>query len=358
MHHRLRTAAVPAHVLLLGAIACGSPATEAGARTELDLAPLASVAATVTLAQLDVTLDDGAHPDSPWGQALVDYTGANAVLYFNLALNGIWRIQNLPVLSREGTGVAQTATFLFDLGVGDGTDITTAQAAYDLSTDVLTQMPSAASAAGIGPGSWEITTGTTNGTIGYSPPAPNLIGGQAAGDKVGHTGFPNQQANNNECVPVALSNSLQWLNGKYSLGLAAADISVAAMKVVVDWKATGAGQQWWTKKRSRFKDVLTTSTIPKFNIGEVYDAVARGCDVELRANDHVVSVTGAQKLADGKYSLDLTHDPDQKDGKPPGAEGTQTVTWDPKTKKFSGAPWLEGHAADLIVVECPKQRTT
>ncbi len=321
------------------------------------MTPQTSVAATITLAQLDVTFDDGAHPDSPWGQVLVDYVGETGVLYFNLAVNGIWRIQNMPVLSREGPGIAQTSAFLFDLGVSDGTDVTTAQVAFDLNTDVQAGIPASAAAMGIGDHTWDITTGTAGRAISYSPPAPSLIGGQAAGDKVGHKGFPNQRADNNECVPVALSNSLQWLNGRYGLGLAEADISIAAMKAVVGWTAAGAGQQWWTKKRTRFKDVLTTSTIPRFNIGEVYDAVARGCDVELRANDHVVAVTGAQKLADGKYSLELTHDPDQKDGKAPEKEGTQTVTWDPKTKKFSGAPWIEGHSADLIVVECPKQRT-
>ncbi|MGQ0537685.1 MAG: hypothetical protein ACT4R6_01955 [Gemmatimonadaceae bacterium] len=318
-------------------------------------AELNSAAASVAIAQLGVTLDDGVHPNSPWGQALVDFSGSPNVLYFNLAVNGNWRIQNVPVLSREGSGVPQTTAILFDLGVRDGTDLTSALVAFDLTSAVLAQMPSSATAMSIGNSEWDITTGTKNGAIAYAPPAPNLIAGQAAGDKVSHSGFPNQQADNNECVPVALSNSLQWMNTKYGLGLAAADISVAAMKVVVGWAATGAGQQWWTKKRTRFKDILTTSTIPRFNISEVYDAVARGCDVELRANDHVVAVTGAQKLADGKYTLDLTHDPDQKDGKKPGAEGTQTVTWDPKKKKFSGAPFIEGHAADLIVVECPKQ---
>jgi hypothetical protein len=315
------------------------------------------VAASITLTQLDVTLDDGAHPASPWGQVVVDYTGAAGVLYFNLAVDGSWRIQNLPVLSREGPGVAQAASFYFDLGVSDGNDITSAQVAFDLNIEVQAQMPLAAGPMAVGTGTVDLTTGTAGRAISYSPPPPSLAGGQAVGDKVGHSGFPNQQANNNECVPVALSNSLQWLNTKYSLGLAEADISVAAMKVVAGWTAAGAGQQWWTKKRTRFKDLLATSTIPKFNIAEVLDAVARGCDVELRANNHVVSVTGAQKLSDGKYSLELTHDPDQKDGKAPGKEGTQTVTWDPKSKTFSGAPFIEGHAADLIVVECPKQRT-
>jgi len=349
-------AAFTVQAFLLGGVACGSPATEIGhAAAQLDVA--ISVAAAVTLDQLDVTLDDGSHLNSPWGRALVAYAGSNDVLYFNLAINGTWRVQNMPVLSREGPGVGQTATFLFDLGVADGTDIGSALSAFELTTDVLSQMPSGAIATGIGTGTWAIGSGTAGRAITYSPPVPALVGAQAAGGKVSHSGFPNQRADNNECVPVALSNSLQWMNTRYGLGLAAGDISIAAMKAVVDWQASGAGQQWWTKKRTRFKDLLTTSTIPRFNIGEVYDAVARGCDVELRANNHVVSVTAAQKLADGKYSLDLTHDPDQKDGKAPGDEGTQTVTWDPKTKQFSGAPWIEGHSADLIVVECPKQRT-
>lgn len=355
--HRIDLAAAPLPLLVLLGSACAAPTDSGPAEPQLVPLTNSSVAATATLVQLDVTLDDGSHPDSPWGEVRVSFTGSNDVLYFNLAFGGVWRIQNVPVLSREGPGVAQTATFLFDLGVSEGTDVTTGSVAFDLNTGVLSQMPTGAGAVGIGSGTWAISSGTANRAITYSLPAPALAGGQTIGNKVSHSGFPNQRADNNECVPVALSNSLQWLNAKYGLGLAAGDISVAALKVVVGWQPTGAGQQWWTRKRTQFKDVLTTSTIPRFNINEVYDAVGRGCDVELRANDHVVSVTGAQQLANGKYSLDLTHDPDQKDGKTPGAEGTQTVTWDPKTKKFSGAPWIEGHAADLIVVECVKQRT-
>jgi hypothetical protein len=327
---------------------------------------VASDASTVALTQLDVEFDGDRHDDSPWGEAVIDFTGVSDVLYFNLVVSGTWRIRNVPVLSRAGAGVAQSAGILFDLGVADGTDVTSVNAAWDLTTILLTEAPGGAATVGVGSRDYLIDSGTERRTIGFALPAPVLVGVEAAaalgsaqaGQKATLPNFPNQEAGKNECVPTALSNSLQWLNTTYGLGLNEADISIAAMKGVVGWTPTGANQQWWSKKRSRFKDVLLTTTIPKFNVNEIHDAVAAGCDVELRSNNHVVSVTGSVPTGGGNYSLDLTHDTVQgNNDQGTGAAGTQTVQWDAKKKQFSGAPWIEGRAADLIVKECPKRRT-
>jgi hypothetical protein len=351
---------VAGSALTLLLCSCTTPRAPTAPDAEADVGPAGdpvSLATTVTLNQLDVSLDDVDHNNSSWGEAIVDFDGAGGLLYFNLAVDGGWRIQNLPVLSREGL-VAQSAGFRFDLGVAEGTDVTQAQVGWDLTATPLATAPTPPGATSIGSRVYAINTGTAGKTILYAPPAPNLVGGAGDGPKAGHQNFPNQQAGVNECVPAALSNSLMWMNDKYGLGLAAADISIASLKGTVGWGPGGAGQQWWSKKRSKFKDKIETTTIPRFSIDKVAEGVANGCDIELRANNHVVSVTGIQKLADGKYSMDLTNDTDQTDNtKGTGKEGTETVTWDPKKKQFSGAPWIEGHSADLIVMECPKQRT-
>lgn len=350
--------AIPA-VLLPATLlaACGIQPTETSKPAGVAPAWHVSDAVGVAVAQLDVSLDHSSHQNSSWGQVIVKFTGSSEVQYFNLAFDGEWRIRNMPVLSREGAHVVQSTAFLFNLGAPDGEDVSSGRVAFDLGASVLIEMPGHAVTMPVSHAVWGIETGFRHGTISYSPPPASLIGAAATGNKVAHTSFPNQKSGVNQCVPVALSNSLQWLNKKYNLGLAEADMSIETMKTVVGWTPTGAGPQWWSRKRTRFKDVLTTTTIPRFNIAEVHAAVAEGCDVELSANEHVVSVTGAEKLSDGRYSLDLTHDPNQRDDKAPGAEGTQTVIWDPKSKTFSGAPFIEGKAADLIVKECPKKRT-
>jgi hypothetical protein len=321
--------------------------------------PGTEVAATVVLTQLDVEFDGSTHASSAWGYAAVQYTGVFGVLYFNLVINGAWRIQNLPFVSREGSGVLQTNGVAFDLGVAEGTDVTSVDAIAELSSDPLAQAPpGAAVTTAVGNQAVAIATGFSRKTIAFAPPAPALVGGAADGPKVGHSAFPNQEVGRSECVPAALSNSLRWLNATYGLGIADGNMSIAAMKALVKWGPTGAPQQWWSRKRSFFKDDIATTTIPKNSLDKVFEAVQNGCDVELRVNNHVVAVTGAQKLANGNYALDLTHDTVQGDDtKGTGAAGTQTVTWNAKTRKFSGAPWIEGQGPDLFVSECPKRRT-
>ena len=69
----------------------------------------------VTFAQLDVEFDGDRHQKSAWGAVDLRFLGASGVLYFNLAVvsgnsaTPVWRIQNIPILSREGA-VAQTTT--------------------------------------------------------------------------------------------------------------------------------------------------------------------------------------------------------------------------------------------------------
>jgi len=337
----------------------GSAPAEVGPLQPSHGGPGTQVAATVVLTQLDVEFDGAAHANSAWGYAAVQYTGVAGVLYFNLVINGAWRVQNLPFLSREGAGVVQSNGVAFDLGVAEGTDVTSVDAIAELSTDPLAQAPAgSAVATAVGNQAFAIATGFQRKMIAFAPPAPALVGGAADGPKVGHRDFPNQEAGRNECVPAALSNSLRWLNATYGLGIAEGNMSIAAMKVLVKWGPAGAPQQWWSRKRSFFKDDIATTTIPKNSLDKVFEAVQNGCDVELRANNHVVAVTGAQKLANGDYALDLTHDTVQGDNtQGTGATGTQTVTWNAKTRKFSGAPWIEGQGPDLFVSECPKRRT-
>jgi len=317
------------------------------------------VAATVVLTQLDVEFDGETHANTAWGHATVDYTGVFGVLYFNLVIDGTWRVQNIPFLSPEGAGVTQTNAVTFDLGVAQGTEVTSVDAIAELSIDPLTEAPAGgAVTTAVGNQAFVIATGFSRKTIAFAPPAPTLVGGAADGPKATNPNFPNQEAGKNECVPAALSNSLRWLDGTYGLGIAEGNMSIAAMKVLVKWGPDGAPQQWWSRKRSFFKELIETTTIPKNSLDKVFDAVRNGCDVEMRANNHVVAVTGAQKLADGNYVLELTHDTVQGDDtKGTGKTGTQNVTWDVKTKKFSGAPWIEGHGPDLFVSECPKRRT-
>jgi hypothetical protein len=209
---------------------------------------------------------------------------------------------------------------------------------------------------------YSISSGFIGGEIPFSPPNAVLAGGAADGPKTTHEGFPNQEAGKNECAPAAASNSLQWLKKKYGLPLQDNAISIAAMKQIMNWTPTGVKGTWWSLKRSFFKDHIQTGTLPRFSMNLVQEKLMEGCDVELSSpsrnkkgeiESHVVAVTGIQQLANGDYSLDLTHDADQAAG---GGTVTESVKFHAKTQPkntFEGAPWINRFGPEVIVFECP-----
>ncbi|HEV8612629.1 MAG TPA: hypothetical protein VGQ73_03900, partial [Gemmatimonadales bacterium] len=232
--------------LAISVCGCGSPEPQTGATSN----PAASKAlaseqsevsiASLTFSQLNIDFDGDLHPQSEWGAATVQYVGADNTLYFNLAVNDVWRIQNIPLLSREGDGVLQSSNVNFDLGNTPGALVTTLQYAASLTTAPITQMPAGATAAAVGQQDYTIFTGLIGGTVPFTPPTPALVGGGGNGPKTTHSdGFPNQQAGKNECGPAAASNSLQWLKKKHNLAIPDAAITIAALKAALGWTPTG-----------------------------------------------------------------------------------------------------------------------
>ena len=134
----------------------------------------------------------------------------------------------------------------------------------------------------------------------------------AAGDKITHKGFPNQEAGDFECAAVAASNSLQWLNATRSLNLAT-KFSLAAK---------GSPDNWPELKDAYLESKnigITTTRLDRLKLSDVEDAMKNGCDVELsvlRRVDgqligHVVAITSIQKV-DGEIARSwMTHDTDQ-----------------------------------------------
>ena len=83
---------------------------------------------------------------------------------------------------------------------------------------------------------------------------------------------------------------------------------------------------------------VTSEELNRLDMGLVLEAICQGCDVEISIGSHCVAVTGIQKLADGNYSLDMTHDEGQG---LIGGQTTETVTYDNVFGVFHGAPWCE-----------------
>jgi hypothetical protein len=318
-------------------------------------------AATLVFFQLDIDFDGDKHRKSQWGYVELEYAGSAGTLHFNLAVEGFWRIRNMPVLSPEGPLAAHVMSFAFDLGVSEGTKVKFVSYAAALTDTPLEEMPDSLQVAEVKLRHYRLYTGFGGDPIGFVPPAPVQQGGAQDGPKYEHKGFPNQEAKRDECVPAAVSNSLQWLNEKYHLGMAPEEMTIEHMKVATDWDKDrpGCDNNWPQKKKEHLAAdglPVSTDTISALEFKKVEEAMKNGCDVEIGIDNHTAAVTAIQKLAPGgeamdpDYSLVLTHDSDQK------ADGglvNEPVTYDDDFLRFHGPAWVENKPIEFIVVECP-----
>jgi len=86
--------------------------------------------------QMDFNFDGIMYENTDWGSVDVVYVGQEPIMYFNLAVNGDWQIQNIPVLSNQGVDVDQTMTYYFDLGNDVGTEVFDIFYDYDFTIDI------------------------------------------------------------------------------------------------------------------------------------------------------------------------------------------------------------------------------
>jgi hypothetical protein len=307
---------------------------------------------TLLFEQLDFDLNGHKTKNSAWGSATLSYERARTTLYFNLAVGKRWVVRNVPVPPWEEH--AHWA-FGFDLGVTKGTDVTTLEYAYELTSNLLTTMPGDFQRAAVSDRSVVMAPGFEEGKpILRDPPAAEF--GDSVADSAYHEGeFPNAGAGLNECVPAAVSNSLRFLNNKYELGLTKDQTSVRTMKGATGWDPRGCGFEWYKTKDKYMQDNgygVTTRMITDFD--DIIKEIKAGQDVELCGDWHCAAVVGIAKLANGKYVLYVAHDTVQ-DGR--GGEISEKIIYDPKTKKFEGSPgFFDGSGFSYFVVECPEKR--
>ncbi len=291
-------------------------------------------------------------PNTPWGSATLGYERAHTTLYLNLAVDKRWVVRNVPV--PPSTERAHW-TFGFDLGVAKGTDVTTLEYAYKLTSNVLTTMPGDFKRASVTDRLVVVAPGFQEGTPILQDP-PDAEFGDSVADSAFHEGeFPNTGASLNECVPAAVSNSLKFLNAKYKLGLTEEEMSIPTMREATGWDPKGCGYEWYKTKDQYMQDRgygVTTRQITDFD--EIIKEIKAGQDVELCGDWHCAAVVGIARLANGKYVLYVAHDTAQDEK---GGEITEKIIYDPETWKFEGSPgFFDGSGFSYFVVECPKER--
>ncbi len=320
----------------------------------------------VAFSQVDATLDATTVLDSAWGSVDLTFAGTAAIQYFNLTVGAVWAVQNLPILSNEGVGTMHTQTVNFPLGVQDGTRVDAIAYGSSLTSAVVTLPPAGTQTATVGRRTVVIASGEVGGTLQYNTPAP-LVGGpvaQTGPTSAFNSGVPNQEAGLNECVPAAISNSLQFLK-KRGLGLDDADITIEKMKEATAWDAEDGAPlapiPWWDLKDQYMqRNGLPVITATTTSLEGALAGLDMHCDVEMRVDidnprpgepgGHVVVVTGLTKLASGDWVITVQHDTMQGE---PGGTKSEVVIYRSNDGTIWDGSGINGSKLGRFVVECP-----
>ena len=330
---------------------------------------------TIHFYQLDLYLnDDIMYSNTDWGEVDLTLTpeADTGLVYLNVTVNGSWQVENMPIWPPTTDEGSKTLSIAFDLGVPAGSTITYVNYGYSLTSTTVSGPPAETGITVVADREGILNSGIRDEAVPAPDSAKPAKGGAVADPvKQAHKekDFPNQDCGLNECCPAAVSNSLKFLNKKHNMGLNDSDLTVAKMRTATNCDADGvwgdhdstrpAGQRnaWWEdKKKYMEKNKIPVTTRKITDLSKIAAEIAAGQDVELVGGWHVAAVVSITDLGGGKYKLEVKHD--TKQGKAGGTK-TETIIYDPATKKFTGSPgFFDGSVLDYFIVECPKKEPT
>ncbi len=319
----------------------------------------------VTLNQVDWYLNGHAYTNTEWGSPRVDYVGTSQTLYFNLNVNGSWQIENEPLVSAFGPGNHEKLEINFDLGTVRGTNVTSANTGWSITTDLLTQMPAISGSTSVGDRTYRNYFGAPGDGDDPPPPAERSQGGAPALPPAKHRGeVPNQEQNDGECVSGSISNSLNYL---YQQGHIFNKPDLYTIPVLNSALGFGTGG-WtymppgWLQRKQDYLDregiPVQTNTYGRSQYEQVMNTINMDCDVEIwgydqnNRNGHVAAVQTITPTANNELKIDVRQDVDQ--GMEGGTEGNSRISVrlgglgaSCNGSMFAGLP------LKYFIVECP-----
>lgn len=331
---------------------------------------------SIEIEQLDIVqADETVIENSHVGSAILTYVSMAEVEYFNLVVDGVWVVQNIPVLAAAYAEV-QSLTFLFPFEIPDGESVEYAAYGGTVTPHLVWDPPGMFEEGPVIDRKVRILPGSS-----LPDPLPPLwpwvliqieTGEEVVDWAVLQGAAPNQDCGLNECNPTAASNSLKYLDDLYDLDLPPCATSIEVMKGAmhfdpghgVYWKDWGGVPAWWKAKDAFMKSAgFPITTRRTSDPQDALDELKRGQDVELQAGGHAVMVVGMARLADGRYVIYVAHDTNQGNGDDPddGDTRIEKVILTPdgddvdgdENGKLEGGTWIDGTPFRYFVIECP-----
>ena len=321
---------------------------------------------SIQLYQMDFNLNGNTYTDTEWGGVDLSFTGTSAPKYFNLAVNGNWVVQEMPVLSVYGDGQPNTLRYYFDLGVPRGTPVSTVNYAYTVTDLPLGAMPGAAAPGPVLNDDYEFYNGSISKPIsGLLPVARSLIGGLIDSFVRVHVGFPHFEQGRNECTPTAALQSLIWLKEKKNLPIPDSSLTIGWVKSNTGWTSNGCYDEWTTLKRNATAPYGVTTSVLDFRTATVDERRAfmerlltemgDNQDIELDITGHTTTLVGLVRLVGGKWVIATADDRVQ------GKSGGRVIAldiFDPSDGSLRNIPLVGGGFANSVlhraIIECPE----
>lgn len=321
---------------------------------------------SIQLHQMDFNLNGSIYTDTEWGGVDLSFTGTPTPKYFNLAVNGNWVVQEMPVLSVNGDGQPTTLRYYFDLGVPRGTPVSSVTYDYAVTDLPLGAMPAGATSGSVLDDNYEFYNGLiANPISGLLPAARNLIGGVIDSIVRVYVGFPHLEQGKHECTPTALLQSLTWLKERKNLPIPGSSLSIDWLKPRIGWTSNGCGDDWPDLKRAATSPYGVTTEVLDFRTATVAQRRAYmerllaemgdNQDIELDITSHTTTLVGLLRLVNGKWVIATVDDKAQ--GKPGGLVIALDI-FDPSDRSLWNIPLIGGGFAnsvlDRVIIECPE----
>jgi hypothetical protein len=181
----------------------------------------------IVINQVDFEFENVQQQDSDWGKlevAVNDLAAATGISsgYLNVYTDAGWVVQNLPL---DVSDSIDKLSIYFNLDVTPPTDVTTLSAHIEFTTDpIISFLDGPRNTYSVGTTDWNAEGADGNGPTTSIPEAPLkqnplefVPDGPTAKFKTPHD--VNVQAAHNQCVPMSVANSLQYLENRYKVNV-------------------------------------------------------------------------------------------------------------------------------------------